>query len=296
MSRTRRTGILWTEYTFNGWIGCTKVSPGCHFCYAEVDRATVANNVLWGTGQPRHRTSPDNWKKPLRWNRTCAVDGTRTKVFSASLSDWLDPEVPVEWLADLLELIDKTPNLDWQLLTKRPELWESRMQAVCAFMRSTSAEMGLERLWRLEGWLNGISPANVWVGTTCEDQKRANERIPALLRIPARIRFLSCEPLLEPVNLFLADRPPERGLTICDFAAYNSALGDLNWVIVGGESGTKARPFNPDWALQIVQDCKAAGVPVFVKQMGTGNGFTGKGGDMDEWNPLLRIWEFPKGA
>jgi protein gp37 len=293
----KNTKISWANHTFNPWIGCTKVSPGCTHCYAEVDPATTRSAVRWGLGQPRLRTTPGNWNKPMSWDGAARKAGEFHRVFCASLSDWLDDEVPAQWLADLLVLIHKTPNLHWLLLTKRPENWKARMQAV--FDLNPASVAGTVCAY----WLAGHAPQNVWVGTTVEDQKRCNERIPLLLSIPARIRFLSMEPLLESVNLWQATRPD--GAYTCDFSAKNTALGDLSWVIVGGESGTEARGFNLDWATAIVRACAEAEVPCFVKQLGAvpmAGSKAGveklslsdrKGGDVAEWPAALVVREFP---
>src|SRR5581483_2425062 len=136
-----QTKIEWCDHTFNPWIGCTKVDELCTNCYAETqDKFRAWTPKGWGKGKPRQRTSTANWRLPLRWNRDRgqtleALKGTsfkaelerRPRVFCASLADWLDDEVPIEWLADLLALIHATPNLDWLLLTKRPENWMSRL-------------------------------------------------------------------------------------------------------------------------------------------------------------------------
>ena len=209
----QQTEIAWCDSTFNPWIGCTKVSPGCAHCYAERDFDLRKHMAKWGAGQPRHRTSEAYWKQPLKWDRDqaelvrCAnLAGEhpprRPRVFCASLADWLDDEVPVEWLADLLDLIRRTPSLDWLLLTKRPHLWQKRINAAKV---SIGRGPRIETAAMLNNWAGffgtGEPPANVWIGTTVEDQVRADERIPALLSIPARVRFLSCEPLLGPVQL-----------------------------------------------------------------------------------------------
>lgn len=190
------SAISWTDHTFNPWMGCTKVSEGCKNCYAERDFDKRRHLVEWGPGKPRVRTSEANWKKPLAWNRKAEKDGVRPRVFCASLADWLDPEVPVAWLADLLVLIEDTPNLDWLLLTKRPELWRDQIGRVVVIHGSPYL-IGSEIASR---WLNNEAPSNVWIGTTVENQKNAG-RIPHLLSIPARVRFLSCEPLLGPLDV-----------------------------------------------------------------------------------------------
>jgi len=160
------TGIEWAHSTFNPWIGCTRVSAACDHCYA----ATLGHNrfgVEWGAGEPRRRTSPGNWREPIRWNKAAAAAGERRRVFCASLADVFDAEVADEWRQDLFALIDATPALDWLLLTKRPKL-----------MAEWSQRQAL--------------PSNVWAGTTVEDQKMANLRIPQLLQVQGgAVRFLS---------------------------------------------------------------------------------------------------------
>lgn len=258
--------IEWTDHTFNPWIGCTKVSPGCLHCYAETLMDTRYGRVQWGPGNPRSRTSEANWKSPLRWNRE-AFDATherdwhRPRVFCASLADWLDAEVPIAWLAELLALIRATQNLDWLLLTKRPQNWAERIRLARNHLTVEDPETAL---W-LNEWLPkrksagmparaGVAPQNVWIGTTVEDQTRADERIPLLLTIPARVRFLSCEPLLGPL----------------DIGDHIHILGRyfIDWVICGGESGPGARPMHPGWARSLRDQCDAAGVPFLFKQWG----------------------------
>lgn len=319
-----KTAISWCDSTFNPWIGCTKVSPGCQHCYAEIGPAAKFKGVKWGAGQPRLRTSESNWNLPLRYNRKAAASGERHLVFCASLADWLDPEVPVEWLADLLGLIAATPALTWQLLTKRPELWRERMAIVVRLSGGDVRGYGFAGRKVALDWLDGNAPANVWIGTTVEDQRRADERIPALLSIPARVRFLSCEPLLEAVDLESIVEPrASPGVLNSLTGWWWPAVGDadaedrgkiqgecISWTIVGGESGTKARPFNLGWARAIVKQCKAAGVAVFVKQMGDlpvdtveGGDYPGRhrltftahhGADPSEWPEDLRVQEFPQ--
>lgn len=226
--------IQWTDHTFNGWIGCTKVSPACDHCYAE-SLAERYGWAEWGVGKPRHRTSAENWKKPLAWDRKAAKLGVRHRVFANSLSDWADAEVPNEWRADLIDLVEKTPNLDWLLLTKRPKVARDYFRK------------------------RGSVPANAWVGTTVENQAMADTRIPKLLQIPARVHFLSMEPLLGPVDLHEV---------IPDPLAWNFAHGfnGIDWVIVGGESGQGWRPLDTESVLFLRDQCQAAGVPFFFKQ------------------------------
>ena len=178
--------------------------------------------VKWGPGNPRSRTSAGNWKLPLKWNREADAAGVRKSVFCASLADWLDHEVPPIWRSDLVNLIEATPNLDWQLLTKRPEGWKARLMEI----RETAPLAAR--------WLDGQAPANVWVGTSAEDQQRWDERVPALMTIPAKVRFVSAEPLLGPITMG-ALRP--------------------DWLIVGGESGHGARPMDGAWVRSLRDQC-----------------------------------------
>lgn len=260
----KNTAIEWTDHTFNPWIGCTKISPGCAHCYAETRDIRLHQGKHWGKGAPRHRTSAANWSEPQKWNREArdaqaahyppSVPYVRPRVFCASLADWLDDEVPVQWLSDLLCLaIFKCTHLDWLLLTKRPQHWAERLIEV-AKLDDIGGQIAQQ-------WLAGKVPPNVWVGTTVEDQARADERIPELLSIPAKVRFLSCEPLLGPVHL----RKAAKGIAHIEG---NVKLDGIHWVICGGESGPQARPMHPDWARSLRDQCMAAGVPFLFKQWG----------------------------
>lgn len=259
------TKIEWATHSWNPWEGCTKVSPGCANCYAEARNARFGGGTApnWGSGKPRRRTSAANWLEPLKWDRAAAWEERdaeacgraaprRPRVFCASLADWLDDEVPVEWLADLLGLIWEAPHLDWLLLTKRPENWRTRISAVADFGCAPAAQPDYWTMAR--GWLDGRAPENVWIGTTVEDQNRAEQRIPELVEIPARVRFLSCEPLLERVDL--------------GYWLGESVVPQVDWVICGGESGRGARPMDARWAREIRDECAAAGVPFLFKQWG----------------------------
>ncbi len=163
--------IEWTDHTFNPWIGCQKVSPGCDHCYAETMMDHRYHRVQWGPHGERIRTSPANWRKPMQWAKT--ANGARPRVFCASLADVFDNKVPILWRDELWTLIQATPALDWLLLTKRPE----------NIARMLPAD------WE-GGW------PNVWLGTTCEDQQRYDMRWPKLAAIPAVVRFISYEPAI----------------------------------------------------------------------------------------------------
>jgi protein gp37 len=252
------TGIEWTDHTFNPWWGCARVSSGCEHCYAETFAARFG--VKWGVKAERRPSSEKVWSGPLRWDKAAEKAGVKARVFCSSMADVFEdrPEL-VEHRARLFALIARTPNLIWQLLTKRPE-----------------------NILRLvpESWL-GRFPDNVWIGTTVEDQRRANERIPVLLAVPAVVRFLSCEPLIGPVDLDpgrcdVHGTQFARGghCTECAANGYSSELSyghwldGIGWVIAGGESGAGARPMHPDWARALRDQCADSDVAFFFKQWG----------------------------
>lgn len=255
------TKIEWAHHTFNPWIGCTKVSPGCAHCYAEEMMDTRYGNVRWGAGHPRKRTRPENWQKPRRWNQMCEAKGIRQRVFCASLGDVFDREVPIEWLADLFHLIRQTPHLDWLLLTKRPKLMESRIMRAQAFVEDIDGDWPdcdptTDTGEMLNDWIGGEPPANIWLGVSVENQEHAMKRIPILVNhISAKKYFLSCEPLLGPVDLL------QVALSI-------SGNDFIDWVIVGGESGPKARPMHVGWARMLRTQCEYGGIPFMFKQWG----------------------------
>jgi len=263
----------------------------------------------WGPGAPRFRTK-GFWKDAVKWNaaheqwknQPCdpkfrpAVDAHPNPRIFPSLCDWLDDEVPLGWLADFLKLIHDTPNLDWLLLTKRSDRFFRRLAGVMDIVGEAegfpeSGKYSAFGDW-LVAWIQGRPPLNVWIGVSVEDQERADQRIPELLRIPAKVRFLSVEPLLGPVDL-------EDEWLSCKVGT-NSGI---HWAIVGGESGRGARPCNVGWVRSVVQQCKTAAVPCFVKQLGASVFFEDtnlnllkhpKGGDPSEWPEDLRVREFPK--
>lgn len=248
------TKIEWAHSTFNPWWGCEKVSPGCAHCYAETFAKRTGHGV-WGDAAPRRFFGDKHWAEPLNWDRAARGAGERHRVFCASMADVFEdrPDL-VAPRRRLFDLIDSTPSLDWLLLTKRPQ------------------NIGrLAAPWCVE---NGALH-NVWLGTTVEDQQRADERIPHLLRVPATVRFLSVEPLLGPVDLTRV-RFPHGGTenvlrTAVSQAARDAGIQKLNgidWVIVGGESGSGARPCDVAWIRSVVRQCSEAGVACFVKQLG----------------------------
>lgn len=276
--------IQWTDHTFNPWIGCSHVHEGCRNCYAEAQNYFRRwNGGVWGPGTTRKVTSASNWREPLRWAREAAAAGERRKVFCASLADVLDPEAPAPAQIALWDLIRKTAEvvvdgyddgppmrggLDWLLLTKRPERWD-------------------------------LIPADVrglvWFGTSIADQKTTDLWTRRLQRARGfRKLFLSAEPLVgrSVLPLYCGECG---ALETCDHRR------QLDWVIVGGESGGGARPCDASWIRLIVQQCQAAKIPVFVKQLGAKprgvfGEITGKGGVPEEWPEDLRVREFPRGA
>lgn len=267
---SENTKIEWCDHTFNPWEGCQKVGPGCDHCYAETRNARFAGGtaVNWGPGAPRRRTSPANWRKPLAWNAShaefFAAHGRRQRVFCASLADVFDNAVDPAWRANLFDLIEQTPNLDWLLLTKRIG------NVMSMVSESAQYQFDLDRLEkpRLHD--------NIWIGATIVNQAEADRDIPKLLEVPARVRFLSMEPLLGPVDLRRIDIDghseiyPLAGTTGCEDSDGNPApdLPAIDWVIVGGESGGDARPMHPDWARDLRYQCADAGVPFLFKQWG----------------------------
>lgn len=276
------TAIAWTSHTFNTHWGCERVSPGCQNCYAETFAKRTGNDV-WGKNNGRRFFGDKHWNEPLKWDRDAAVAGKPALVFCASMGDVFEDREDIGFVrVRLWDLIARTPHLIWQLLTKRPQNVLSMVPV---------------------GWLpawNGEWPENVWIGTTVEDQTRADERIPVLLEIPAKVRFLSCEPLLGRVDLspWLAkvdvcprcegsmSIPVSGGGVACP-ACFDDISGQgcrttqqIHWVIVGGESGPKHRPLHLDHARALRIQCRDWGVPLFFKQVG-GRTPTANGNELD---------------
>ncbi|HWA28089.1 MAG TPA: phage Gp37/Gp68 family protein [Lacunisphaera sp.] len=253
------TLIEWCMHSLSPWWGCTKVSPGCLHCYMMTLLKRWKGGKHCGKGAPRLRIESFE-KNALKLEKRAVKLGVRQTVFP-SMCDPFDEEVPIEWFADMLDVIRRTPHLDWLLLTKRPENWRSRTNDAHAWLchpAKTYSEAQKATSAFISNWWIGMSPENVWIGTSVEDQTRATDRIPLLLQIPARVRFLSCEPLLGAVDLNHSIGGPKW-------------LGDqrgIDWVIVGGESGPGTRPMHPDWARSLRNQCAAEGVPFFFKQWG----------------------------
>lgn len=308
-----KTEIAWTDFSWNplrasyrdpdyfdtdqgvgqpgevhlGWH-CERVSPGCQNCYAE-----RLNEKRFGSGLPYNRKSRDMVEpfldgatlvKPLSWRKP-------RKVFVCSMTDLFGEWVPDEWIARVFAMMASARQHTFQVLTKRP----ARMRAFLAKVAQCE-----------HGWLthNGSNPVsfggtgviihdgagwplpNVWLGTSVEDQVRADERIPELLECPAAVRFLSCEPLLGPVDV---------GYYIGDRGTLPDNDPNIDWVIVGGESGPGARPCDLAWIREIVEQCQDAGVAVFYKQGGASNRcpHDRKGGHLECFPEDLQIREYP---
>jgi protein gp37 len=273
--------IEWCDHTFNPWEGCQKTGPGCDNCYAEARNARFGGGtaINFGPCAPRRRTSAANWALPKRWNAQAdafmALHGRRQRVFCASLADWLDNQVDTEWLVDLLEVVRTTPNLDWLLLSKRIGTWRARIKTAFEWVWVNARVRLAELLSWLADWLDGKPPANVWIGATIVNQPEADRDIAKLLAVPARVRYLSMEPLLGPVNLTSVPVGGGHGhhefdpiITGNALQRATSADPSVHWVIVGGESGPNARPMHPDWARSLRDQCDAAGVPFLFKQWG----------------------------
>lgn len=250
------THIEWTDATWNPVTGCTRVSPGCVNCYIDwappfrvegrhfTDRDGNRSHAIGATTGVR--LHPDRLDWPLRkrsWR------GKR--VFVCSLADLFHDDVPDEYIARVFAVMALTPEVTYQVLTKRP----ARMRALLA--SGTFAGM----VWRDVDDPSWPLP-NVWMGVTVEDQERADQRIPILLDTPAAVRWLSCEPLLGPVDL------DATGMGVTGTSGPESRPSAVDWVVAGGESGPGARPMHPDWARSLRDQCRDAGVPFLFKQWG----------------------------
>lgn len=291
------TSIEWTEASWNplrardcltrqpGWY-CEIISPGCQNCYAQ------AINKRLGTGSSylkKDRRVSETYldekllAQPLRWRRP-------RRIFVCSMSDLFGEWVPDEMIDRIFAVMALCPQHTFQVLTKRAERMRDYMR-------------GLEDPWK--GHADRprcmAHAKNLWLGVSVEDQRRADERIPLLLETPAAVRWVSAEPLLEAVD-FHQVMHAWRMMTGSEFLRRSPA--NIDWIVVGGESGPGARPFNIDWARSIIAQCQAAGVACFVKQLGAKPYWQEdataplplrdhKGGAIEEWPADLRIREYP---
>ncbi|MGH1563056.1 DUF5131 family protein [Mumia sp. DW29H23] len=245
-----RTGIEWTDATWNPVTGCTEVSPGCDHCYAK----TLAERFRGVEGHYFEQgfdvvLRPDKLDQPLRWRRA-------RKVFVNSMSDLFHTDVPDEYIARVFAVMACAPQHTFQVLTKRHGRMRSLLSSSSFQQLVYRAINDLPSAVRAD--VAGTLPLpNVWLGVSVENQQWADIRIPALLQTSAAVRFLSCEPLLGPIEF---QRVPGFNRIGLDLSAW--------WVIVGGESGRGARPMHPDWARSLRDQCIAAGVPFTFKQWG----------------------------
>ena len=315
------TGIEWTDATWNPVTGCSKVSDGCRFCYAE----TVSHRWGWTSKPWTHPHAaenvvmhPERLDQPLRWQKP-------RRIFVNSMSDLFHELVPIEFVDKVFGVMAGAPRHTFQVLTKRPERMREYLSDPETKFRIWNAGRGVQSSSdnsnvRHRDWYDLVPVAgpgkgpewcypaqwplpNVWVGTSVEDQ-RVIGRVTDLVATPAALRFLSCEPLIGPLSLSMIDYNPPgtEGLA----GAYSPLTGEwwpalghpddeydgrvldgprLGWVIVGGESGANHRPINPQWVRTLRDECAAAGVPFFFKQWG-GNTAKSGGKDLDG-----RTWE-----
>lgn len=264
------TKIQWCDFTFNPWRGCTKVSPGCAHCYAEtLSRRNPAVLGIWGKEGTREIASESMWKNPIAWNREAEKSGQRRSVFCMSLGDFFEgPDTmrEVDWpmvrnaRARVFDLIEKTPWLDWLLLTKRPE-------NIAFQIFESGFDKPSKRLY-----------PNIYLGTSAENQEQLEKRLPHLLMASpiSAGTFVSAEPLLGPLDFTRVNREGKNWNALtgeCDTELGTIPTAKISCVIAGGESGPNARPMHPDWVRSIRDQCAAAGVDFHFKQWG-------------EWLPL----------
>jgi protein gp37 len=323
------TGIQWTDETWNPVVGCERVSPGCAHCYAKALH-DMRHKAL-GEGKPLPpqyavpfetvQLMPDRLGKPLKWRAP-------RRIFVNSVSDLFHDDVPDEFIAAVFGIMAAAERHTFQVLTKRPERMRGFLNGESRPSHASMREwcyyaardlVGKDALDGCSPWKRDWPLSNLWFGVSVENQRWADERIPLLLQTPAAVRFLSCEPLLGPVDIIkhigsTRDRKiPGQGIYVPP---------RISWVIVGGESGKAARPFDAMWARSIIDQCREAGVAPFVKQLGARpydslmawrmvdrayhpgpvqaqalGAFAFKhshGDDPDEWPAELRVREFPE--
>ena len=277
-----RSKIEWTEATWNPIRGsrgdwtCVKVSSGCANCYAErINVRRGGPRYIKGNDEPR--LDREILQQPLHWRR-------KRMIFVCSMTDLFLESVPDEWIFDIFKIMAHCPNHVFQVLTKRAE----RMADLVPNIRSADYCRShlVDRLH------------HVWLGVSVEDQKRANERIPHLVRTPASVRFLSCEPLLGPIDLGAAHPcgyycdPGADGGGYHDHPFLTPGIASpISWVIAGGESGPGCRSMELDWARSIRDQCSETGVAFFMKQLG---GWPNKHGDPEGWPEDLRVRKWPE--
>lgn len=251
------SGVSWCDHTFNAWWGCVKISEGCVRCYANTLSTRYGHDV-WGADAPRRFLSESYWRQPLKWNREALPKlGRPALVFCSSMADVFEDRRDLDpWRERLAGVIDATPNLRWLLLTKRPE-----------------------HVSRLAPWGNAW-PANAALGVTTENQRRADERIPIALEVPAPMHFISAEPLVGRVTLgrWAASVPARLRVGAGGWEPEYDPTPRIDWVITGGESGAGHRPLDLDHARLLRSNCAVFGIPFFFKQVG--GRWATEGGDL----------------
>jgi len=267
-----KSAIQWTDATWNPWHGCTKVSPGCKYCYMYRDKDR------WGHDPKTVMRSKSNFTDPLKWKEP-------RKIFTCSWSDWFIKDAD-QWRDEAWDIIRKTPQHTYQILTKRPERIVDCLP---------------------DDWGQGYP--NVWLGISVEDQERADERIPLFCNIPAKVKFISFEPLIGYIDLThkLMDGILWDVKHVTDGSSHFELIlqiKNIDWAIIGGESGNdngkwKYRYMDLSWARRLASHFQLSQIPVFVKQLGTYQakklGMSDRhGGKMDEFPDYLQVREFPK--
>ena len=272
------TTIEWTDRTWNPTRGCTRVSSGCEHCYAErvarrFDRPGGSYEGLTTSGRwnGEIRLVPEKVDDPLRWRKP-------SRVFVDSMSDLFHEGVPDDYIETVFHVMGLARQHQFQVLTKRPERMRALLQSF--EFQEVACEIDTDGGYASLPW----PFPNVWLGVSVEDQATADERIPLLLETPAAIRFLSCAPLLAPLDLGCLWVSPHRRA--------------IDWVIVGGESGPGARRCGEEWVRSIVEQCRESRTPCFVKQLGLywsrlHGARSRKGADPSEWPEDLRVRGFP---
>lgn len=303
-----KTGISWTDATWNPVTGCAKVSQGCRHCYAERDWHRMQHLPTYsGRTFTDVACHPERLDQPLRWRRP-------RMVFVNSMSDLFHQDVPDGFIDQVFAIMALANQHVFQTLTKRPD----RMLAYLS-TRHRQAHIERARVARIRLRPGGVCIdsehygggnvwsrwplPHVWIGVSVEDQATADERIPLLIQMPAAIRWVSAEPLLGPVDLapWLRDGTPTPDQVDGPLGAHYLRHGAplLDWVVVGGESGRKARIFDVAWARDLLHQCRASGVQFFMKQLGArpcGWSISSRSGaDPSEWPEDLRVRQYPGG-
>lgn len=278
-----KSQIQWTDATWNMVTGCDKVSPGCARCYIERTPPFRMNGRKFERGTTGVLLHPKRLDWPLLWKKP-------RKIFGPSLGDLFHEDVPDEFILKTFTMMRKAHWHTFQILTKRPERMMEMMNHLQWHSPTTEQNRNGVRGWQAYLGDADTKPLpNVWLGVSAENQYWADRRIPLLLQTPAAVRFVSYEPALKSVNFnpWISSSP------------FSQTMPALDQIIIGGESGPKARRFDENWAHITIRDCRDAGIACFVKQMGSvwaqeHGAKDRKGGDMGEWPEALRVREFPK--